>query len=53
MSTDTEKARKKRLKTMAGQKDLIDKQKAQIIRLKAEKTAREQLIKEGWEPKRS
>ena len=50
MSTDTEKARKKRAKTITGQQELIDKQKAQLIRLRAERKARERLINEGWKP---
>jgi len=50
MSTDLDKARKKRAKTMTGQQETINKQKSQLIRLRAERKAREALIKEGWQP---
>ena len=51
MSTDVEKARKKRAKTIGGLEETNARQKAQLIRLKAEKKARDELIKEGWGPK--
>lgn len=50
MSTDVEKARKKRAKTVTGLQEMNAKQKAQLIRLKAKEKAREDLIKEGWQP---
>lgn len=47
---DDDKARRKRAKSLKSQQELIDKQKSQLIRLRAERKAREKLINEGWQP---
>ncbi len=44
---------KKKKLTQAQQLTLIASQKAQLIRLRAERKARENLIKDGWAPKSS